>query len=131
LWDRTTQRILQQLTVSDSRLWKVAYLPDGRTLAVLADKVCLVEVASGKIVAQTADTDRVEDMAVSPDGRWIATAEQGGARQWEISTGLRTQVFALGQGSAMAVAFTPDGSHLATLSSQGGVDPWPLGTIGK
>jgi WD40 repeat protein len=60
----------------------------------------------------------VPSLAWSPDGRWLAAADDhGDVRVWEAASG-RVQARAPGAGGE-AVAFAPDGSTLAALGYDG------------
>eukprot|EP00243_Klebsormidium_subtile_P013220 TRINITY_DN856_c0_g2_i1.p1 TRINITY_DN856_c0_g2~~TRINITY_DN856_c0_g2_i1.p1 ORF type:complete len:863 (+),score=174.21 TRINITY_DN856_c0_g2_i1:293-2590(+) len=65
----------------------------------------------------TGHTDRVADVAWSPDGSMIASAaDDGAAVIWGVTTGSQLLVFEGHQGRVAGVAWSPDGSTLATAS---------------
>ncbi len=57
----------------------------------------------------------------SPDGRRLVTGGSASARTWDIATAKSLGHSAPLQGAATAVAFSPDGRWLATLSGRAGV----------
>jgi WD40 repeat protein len=62
-------------------------------------------------------------VAVSPDGRKIATVGYNLVRVWDIVTGVEVQQIRLGfeRRDVRAVTFTPDGRHLVTANGNGTV----------
>jgi len=71
-------------------------------------------------------------VALSGDGRWIATAVgQGPARQlalWGVVEGKRVRLLEGQYGRAVGVRFSPDGRHLAALGEGGRVTVWNAAT---
>jgi len=98
---------------SAGAVYGLAFSPDGKMLASAGDGgVKLWEVSSGRQV-RTLDTDPVENMALSPDGKLLAT----GWKLWEVASGreLHRAVFRV-PGKRWGVAFSPDGKLLAVGS---------------
>src|SRR5262249_23427635 len=61
--------------------------------------------------------DFVNGLTWSADGRWIASAENGGvARLWDATTGRPVCVLAGHREAVTSVAFSPDGKRLVTAS---------------
>jgi len=108
------------------------FSPDGRLLAVIVETsegnstadpptpglyaIQLIDAASGARLRQFYPTlDRLTDLAFSPDGRSLASANiRDGARLWNVATGaLQTQCTAPFMYATRAPAFSPDGHTLA------------------
>jgi hypothetical protein len=72
----------------------------------------------------------VQLIAVSPDGRWVATGTWTGMNEgvfvWDAATGRRVAV--VPTGDTGAVAFTPDGRWLATGRASSGARLWHAGS---
>ena len=70
------------------------------------------------------------DVALSPDGRWIASAgPDDAARVWDASTGTLRAVLTGHDARVAAVDFSPDGATLATASWDGAARLWNLATL--
>jgi WD40 repeat protein len=98
------------------RAHRLAFAPDGRTLAVSAGKsVFLWDVPGWKLRHSLAASDRrVQALAFSPDGRTLATgAEDRRVRFWDPADGRLKAEYFFDVGPVKALAFAPDGLSLA------------------
>jgi WD40 repeat protein len=133
-WERTVQRRELATGKETSRRTKLAasgeplaLSPDGETVA-LRDRhvirLCDAETGEEKC-AHTGHTWGITQMALSPDGKILATGDPGDefVRLWDVGTGRQIdrwmvghdpQVLAL-EGGGQGLAFSPDGTILARL----------------
>jgi WD40 repeat protein len=67
----------------------------------------------------------INDLAISPDGRYVAAGDEQTARVWEFETG--RPILSRPHDSAVnGVAFSPDGRYLATAARNGVARVWEL-----
>jgi serine/threonine protein kinase len=65
----------------------------------------------------TGHTDRVNCVAVSPDGRWVLSGgKDRTVRLWETATGTEVRCLTAGMAEVRSVAFSPDGRHLLSAA---------------
>ncbi len=142
LWDAATRRPGPRLVPAV----RGAFSPDGKTLA-LGDwdgRVYLCDVASGRVVhtwegkpgEQNEFRKVVGSLTFSPDGRLLAAGlgsakwweddHEQVARVWDVASGEEVRTLAH-QNTVPALAFSADGSLLATASHDGKVRFWPAG----
>jgi WD40 repeat protein len=91
-----------------------AFLPDSRRLVLrgLPTGCAVRDVTTGQVVLSPRTPQR-EDVAVSPDGRYLATAsggEGGTATLWDRAAGKELHTL-----KGFGPAFSPDGRRLATI----------------
>lgn len=89
---------------------QVAVSPNGDWLAV-GNRVW--DVKTGEVIADGRDTAA----AISPDGRLLASAKNGGIVFWEALTRREIHILGIGMGKVNAVAFSPDGTVLAAAGN--------------
>ena len=114
---------LGDLLTEGSRVYSVAFSPDGQTLAAGDDSghVGLWDTATGKQIATLAQGSEVNSVAFSPDGRTLAASDGSGhVGLWDTATGKQTAILTEGS-SVNSVAFSPNGWTLADGDVSGDV----------
>ncbi|MHB1423675.1 MAG: sigma-70 family RNA polymerase sigma factor [Gemmataceae bacterium] len=106
--------------------------PDGKTL-VSNDyygtrKVCVWDLATGKLLRQLPGTYMQKNIALSPDGKLVAICQREFIVLWDLNSGKEKQ--RLAQPAAHGTAFSPDGKLLAAGGEVSGIHLWDL-TTGK
>ena len=112
------------LTVASS--FHLAFTPDGAHIVNARGRV--TEIASGNEMARCAVFANTSDVAVSPDGRWLAaTNTSGRIALCDLATGAR--VWTLKAASEGAGAhFSPDGTALVATAWIGETRAWETAT---
>ncbi len=112
LYDVATSREVALLPTR--RLWDIAFSHDGRIVAscgAYKDPIRLWEVATGEEISTIDYGARA--LALSPDGRTLATGSSDGVELWDVETGTQRAAMSMAGGIEAAVAFSPDGRTLA------------------
>ncbi|HSV66968.1 MAG TPA: pentapeptide repeat-containing protein [Mycobacteriales bacterium] len=136
-WDPATGQRLTTLTGHTNWVTAVAYSPDGTRLAT-ASSDCTARVwdpATGRrLITLTGHTGTVTAVAYSPDGTYLATTSTDHTAQiWNPTTSRwrlrsrRRDIFTTLSGhtsTVTAVAYSPDGTRLATTSKDGTARIW-------
>jgi WD40 repeat protein/serine/threonine protein kinase len=143
IWDAVTGRAIVRR--AGRGLERVAVDPSGTMIAVGSNAVERATVSLWKVTADwplrlASEPDRVvqtrsnaiADLAFSPDGRRIVTASNlwntGCAEFWDAGAGQCVLPIDLASHWLLAVAFRPDGKHLAAGCSDGAVRVWDAAT---
>jgi WD40 repeat protein len=122
-WGTATGHLLRTLR-SPQQPQSMAFSPDGKTLVLVgADREAIEfwEVATGRKRLELSHSAILHAMTFSPDGNRFVTggrsgALQGSVRAWDPYTGQLLGERPGHRGPILALAFTPDGRHLATGS---------------
>jgi len=139
LWDVDTGSVRQVFRGHRKSVESVAYAADGKTIASGGfDATARVwDAATGKLLA-TMETDQpVLSVALSPDGKAVASASArwgngfynqapAEVQVWEVATGKPTAKLPEQPNQVFAMVFTPDGKSLITASLSGAVIVWDL-----
>ena len=73
-WDVKTGRLLRAWKMPSNSVYRIAFSPDGKTLATASDVVRLWDIETGQErTTFEGHTHLVWDVAFSPDGRALAT----------------------------------------------------------
>ncbi len=133
VWDTATGKVIRALGKGDTRhsaaVYGLALSPDAK-LAVSGDldgHVTLWDVTTGAEIRHfEGHTNSVLSAAFSPDGQWIATSsgevqqaetgEDNTIRLWDVATGAEIRRFEGHTDAVWSVAFSPDGTKLASSS---------------
>jgi len=95
-------------------------MPDGHTLvhATLEGVITMREAVSGNVSRTITTGSSVYGMALSPDGRRLATGTAGGVTIWDLLTGAAIGRWAAhGTSGVQDLHYSPDGTVLVTSSS--------------
>lgn len=115
-------KVVRQIAVHGIPLVGVAYAPDGsRLYAAAADgTIAAHQAGDGTRVYAVAHAAAVNDLAVSPDGRWLASAGQDQhVRQWNAADGSPAPAAVVAGFAApvLAVRYSADGCRLLAGSA--------------
>jgi WD40 repeat protein len=144
IWDVFTGKLmLKSKSLAPSwSTWgvqRLVFSRDGQTLyACSGGAVHAVDPVTGMLRHQLADgTVRIGDLCVSPDGRTLAVArgswaehdsDEGVVELWDLASGELKASLAKEYGSAICVAFSPDGRTLASGHRNGKIVCWRAAT---
>jgi WD40 repeat protein len=131
-WDVIAGKELGEFTGHTSKIFSIAFAPDGQTLATgSADQtVRLWDVATRKQrVVLGGHTDAVWCVAFSPNGKTVSSASADRTvKLWDATTGRERHTLSGHEDEARAVAFSPDGKTLASGGADWTLRLWDLAT---
>ena len=122
LWDPASDET-RSLASPHVMFKSVGFLPDGKTLITIGPVVnvresivVFTELETGRELQRLGSGHEIDiGLALSPDGRLLATGAFGGRAQvWDLKTGQQIAQFREGDGVVHSLAFLNDGRVLAT-----------------
>ncbi len=135
LWDARTGQVRgQPLVGKEQGPWRcrVRFMPKSdRLITASADNTIRVwDLPRRQFRSTRPDGGPITSLAVSPDDRWIAVGRQDGEVDVLSAESLRLErVFQEHFYPVGSVAFSPDGSELASVSWDGMLKLWPVPVI--
>jgi WD40 repeat protein len=128
--------LVRNLDGASASVARIAFSPDGHTIAASGDHLELFSVDTGtsirSIQVAPSKVTVVTGVAFSPDGHRVATGRDDGALQlWDAGTGSQLGQTLTGHtSSVLGAEFSPDGRQIATVSEDGTLRLWSA-TIGQ
>jgi WD40 repeat protein len=121
VWQVSSGKQLERISAHDGLAFGVEFTADGESLVSCGTDGCVHIWNKGQPQATYRDhASRVEALALSPDGRWLATV---GKDRTLVVRDLSSQQVQLrwsrGQGTLSSVAFAPDSQTLAVAEASG------------
>ena len=117
---------------SPVRVRRIAFSPDGHTIAIAAENFLQWWNADSGQIIRTTRVGMGSIAAFSPDGHRLATGRNDGALQlWDADSGEQIgQTLTTHAGAVWDLAFRPDGRQIATASLDGTLRLWSA-TVGQ
>jgi len=136
LWSMTSGQLLRTLEGHSARVDAVAFSHDGKLLASGGgdNSTRIWNVKSGRQLRQLPgggnEGSLVRGVAFSPKGNRLATVNDGSTevKIWDVPTGREVSSFQGHTSSVFAVAYSPDGSKIATTSLDKTARLWDAST---
>lgn len=127
VWDANTGGLARTIpSWSRQECEGVAFIPDGRlVVAELGGSAQVVDLESGAIVHSLRQSDRMHRVAITSDGKWIATGGDRNIVIWNAETGQRTLRLEAHADSVFRLAFLPSG-RLASASMDKTAKIWDI-----
>lgn len=134
IWDLKSGNEFNRFTFGQLPLL-LRYSPDGERFAVAFATpsetfgVATYQASNGLQLVSSDYTDFVADLAWRPGGRWLATADYGGAVRLLDSERGETRLLGRHNAEAVLVAFSPDGAYLLSGGWERELICWNIQTM--
>ena len=126
LWEARSQRLIRELDAGAEWGTKVAWRPQGTSLASAAGKCLRLFTTDGEIAYESSDHEStIADIGWNPDGSAIAVAAYFGVTLHIPGKPLRRLEW---KGSSLVLAWSPTAKYLVTGEQDSSVHVWYLKT---
>jgi WD40 repeat protein len=117
LWDIATGEMLVLAKAENLKGDQLSVSPDGQEIAMTGDlkEICTIGVTSREVKTIVKSDGNITGVRYSPDGRFLAYSDLGSIYLLDRRTN-QTRTLATVDG-INSIAFSPDGSHLASTSA--------------
>ena len=138
LWDVKSQSVIREMPGKDGALAAAKFSPDGRLFALSSGKgkvsIQMTSGAGAPVELDTKANHGQELLDFSPDGSMLAIGSMYGqpanvAKVWNTKTGALLHELSEHRGSLTKIAFSPDGTQLATSGHDSTVRIWSTRTF--
>ena len=128
LWDAATGKELRRIEGRFHGIESLAFSADGKTVITSGSDniIRLWDVATGTEQAPRGNQGYVGDVTLSPDGRTLAYVNRESIRLLDLATG--EEIGSLPTSFALSLAFSPDGTMLASGTHENAIFLWDVGT---
>ena len=127
VWSLPSGKLLQDVKVSQPPI-SILFGPADQIVVALADGAIEVRsLASGALVRRMDASARHPQLAATSDGRLLASSGAGAIRLWDAS-GKLLHTFGHEFGAVTSLAFSPDGTLLASAGNDTEVHLWDVST---
>jgi WD40 repeat protein len=122
-------RIVATVPAGQREVYSVVFSPDRVITAGTDGTVRVADLAGTRVVQKLSGSQRdAAKLAVSPDGRTLASVGEDGAIRLRDLVGGREQILRGHEGSVRGLAFDADGRHVASAGDDGTVRIWDVPT---
>ncbi len=134
VWDVASSRELPRPSGHTSTVRALCYSTDGRHIVTGADdyQMRIWDAGSGRLLSKSFDAAGVETtcwaVAVSPNGRRVASAFLNRIQIQDVASSRRRQILRGHAVRVYSLAYSPDGRRLASASKDGTVRLWDTDT---